>query len=45
MLGLPEIAPFVCEYGVAAVADALRIKINNKERYFKKINISLSVFS
>ncbi|HAJ5612113.1 TPA: site-specific integrase [Escherichia coli] len=31
-LGLPEVAPFVCEDGVVAVADALRIKQNNKSR-------------
>lgn len=31
-LGLPEVAPFVCEDGVLAVADALRIKQNNKSR-------------
>lgn len=31
-LGLPEVAPFVCEDGVDAVADALRIKQSNKSR-------------
>lgn len=31
-LGLPEVAPFVCEDGVVAVADALRIKQSNKSR-------------
>ncbi|HCT8201354.1 TPA: site-specific integrase [Klebsiella pneumoniae] len=31
-LGLPEVAPFVCEDGVVAVADALRIKQSNKKR-------------
>ncbi|WJY15948.1 tyrosine-type recombinase/integrase [Pectobacteriaceae bacterium CE90] len=31
-LGLPEVAPFVCVDGIDAVADALRIKRNNKER-------------
>lgn len=31
-LGLPEVAPFVCEDGVDAVADALRIKQINKQR-------------
>jgi hypothetical protein len=42
-LGRPEVAPFICEDGVAAVADTLRIKRNNKERDIKK-NISLSAF-
>ncbi|EOC9237235.1 tyrosine-type recombinase/integrase [Enterobacter hormaechei] len=31
-LGLPKVAPFVCEDGVDAVADALRIKQINKQR-------------
>lgn len=31
-LGLPEVAPFVCEDGVDAVADALRIKQGNMSR-------------
>ncbi|MFW2970538.1 MULTISPECIES: hypothetical protein [Serratia] len=30
-LGLPEVAPFVCEDGVDAVTDALRIKRFNKQ--------------
>ncbi|WP_410750859.1 hypothetical protein [Citrobacter sp. U14242] len=30
-LGLPEVAPFVCEDGVDAVADVLRIKRFNKQ--------------
>lgn len=34
-LGLPEVAPFVCEDGVVAVADALRIKQSNKKRIEK----------
>lgn len=34
-LGLPEVAPFVCEDGVIAVADALRIKQSNKKRIEK----------
>lgn len=29
-LGLPELSPFVCEDGIAMVADNLRIKLVNK---------------
>lgn len=36
-LGLLEVTPFVCEDGVAAVADALQIKRKNRERKLKQL--------